>query len=340
MVQQSSRVIQLHASGGGIYISGSKADIDGRSCFMNNTAESGGGAIFVSDSVAEFSGKDAFEANTATSKGAAIHAFSSTLILQGSSSFLNNFANYGGGISSESNNLTLAHNQSSYLNNKALRGGAQYFDVNSNLSLHPTAHVHFQGNNASEFGGAIYVVDVPSRSECFFHVQSAQMLDLDTTPLVFENNTAGMRGSVLYGGLLDKCNFTSDKYTSTLQLFNMSILQEHGDKNHSISSYPTQLCFCNRSKLNCKETAQSRSIYLGQQVEVSVISIDQSGSAIPAVIHTAVRSGQILNMSETISYETGENCTSRNYSATPKNLFSQLELHPSNMSGDIQCTLL
>ena len=107
------------------------------------------------------------------------------------------------------------------------------------------------------------------------------------------------------------------------------------DKGHSISSDPTQLCFCNRSKLNCKETTQLRSIYPGQQVEVSVIAIDQSVSAIPALIHTTVHSGHILNMSETISYETGENCTSRSYSVTPpKNLFKLLELYPSNRSGD------
>ena len=323
----------LAASGGGIYIDSSKADIDGSNCFMNNTAESGGGAIYATDSILELNDKDVFEANTAT-KGAAIHAFSSTLILQGNSSFVNNFANYGGGISSESSNLTVAHNQSSYLNNMALRGGAQYLDVNSNFSLHQTAHVLFQGNNASEFGGAIYVVDEPSRSECFFHIQNDQSLDLNTTPLVFEKNSAGMRGSVLYGGLLDKCNFTSERYTSALQLFNVSILQGHDDKGYSISSDSTQLRFCNRSEWNCSETTQLRNIYPGQQVEVSVVAIDQLGSAIPAMIHTTVRSGQILNISETISYEIRENCTSRNYSVTPKNIFNQLEFYPSNKSGD------
>ena len=317
------------ASGGGMYIDGSKAGIDGNSCFMNNTADSEGGAIFVRDSVAEFSGKD----ESAGRKGAAIHASSSTLILQGSSSFINNSAKYGGGVYSESSNLTLVHDRSSYLNNMALRGGAQYFDVNSNFSLHQTAHVHFQDNNATEFGGAIYVVDVPSRSECFFHIQNDQSLDMETTQLVFEKNTAGMRGSVLYGGLLDKCNFTSDRYTNALELFNMSILQGHGDKGHPISSDPTQLCFCNTSEWNCKETTQSRSIYPGQQVEVSVVAIDQSNLAISALIHTTVRSGDNLTVVETISYETGENCSSRNYSVIPKNLFNQLEIYPSNRSG-------
>ena len=321
------------ASGGGMYISACNADIDGRNCFISNTADSRGGAIYARYSAVELNGKDLIVANATGSQRAENHASSNTSILQGSSSFVDNSANYGGGIYSESSNLTVVHNRTSYLNNTALRGGAQYFDVNSYFSLHQTAHVNFQENNATEFGGAIYVEDVPSRNECFFHIQNNQLLDLDTTPLVFEKNTAGMRGNVLYGGLLNKCNFTSDRYASALELFNISILQGHGDKSHSISSDPTQLCFCNKSKPNCTETTQSRSIYPGQQVEVFVVAIDQSGSTVPALIHTTVRSGINLTVSETISYETGEIYTSRNYSVTPKIPFNQLEIHPSNRSG-------
>ena len=140
-------------------------------------------------------------------------------------------------------------------------------------------------------------------------------------------NNAGIRGSVLYGGLLDKC-------ASAFQLFNMSILQGSDDKGPSISSDPTLLCFCNKSEWNCKEATQSRSIYPGQQIEVSVVAIDQSNLAIPALIHTTVRSGHNLTVSETISYETGENCTSRNHSVTPKNFFNQLEIYPTTMSGN------
>ena len=321
------------ASGGGMYISASNADIDGRNCFISNTADSRGGAIYARYSAIELNGKDLIKANATGSQCAENHASSNISILQGSSSFVNNSANYGGGIYSESTNLTVVHNRTSYLNNTALRGGAQFFDVNSNFSLHQTAHVNFQDNNAAEFGGAIYVEDVPSRNECFFHIQNNQWLDLDTTPLVFEKNAAGMRGSVLYGGLLNKCSFTSDRYTNALELFNISILQGNNGKGHSISSDPTQLCFCNMRKWNCTETTQSRSIYPGQQVEVAVVAIDQSHLPIPALIHSTVRSGNNLIMSETISYETGNNCTSRNYSVTTKIPFNQLEIHPSNRSG-------
>ena len=359
------------ASGGGMYIGTSKADIDGNNCFMNNTAESGGGAIYVRDSVVELKGKDVFVANSAVNKGAAIHTSFSTLVFQGSSSFVNNSAEYGGGIHSESSNLTFAYHGSnhhasksqscidcnicnaisttpgsSFINNMALQGGAHYFDFNSNLNLYHTAHVVFQHNTATEFGGAIYVVDVPGpgqflfqqhihfRRECFFHLLgNEQPLNLTTTPLDFMNNSAGIRGSVLYGGLLDKCDFTSDSYASTLELFNMSILQEN-EMGHSISSNPSQLCFCNTSNQNCRETTQSRNIYPGQQVEVSVIAIDQSGSAIPTLTHIKRSSGNDINSSQIISYNTGENCVAKNYSVIPRNVFNILELYPSNRSGN------
>ena len=115
-----------------------------------------------------------------------------------------------------------------------IRGGALYSDLYSNFSLYQTACLHFQDN---QYGGAIYAVDVPGpgqflsqqhvalRRKCFFHILgNEKSLQVETTPLVFVNNSAGVRGTVLYGGLLEKCNFTSDRYTTTLKLFNLSIL--------------------------------------------------------------------------------------------------------------------
>ena len=355
-------------SGGGMYIGDSMADIDGSNCFMNNMAKSEGGGIDARNSVVEFNGKNMFVANSAGSKGAAIHLSLTNLIFRGSSLFVNNSAKYGGGIHTESSNLTFVHHESSYhtrvlkfcnnasstlefsfRNNLALRGGAQYFDLYSVFSLDQMAHVHFQDNHATEFGGAIYAVDVPGpgqflfqqhvpfRNQCFFHIlMKKQSFNFNTSPLIFENNSAGIRGSVLYGGLLEKCNFTSSRYSSALELFNMSILHtgRKDDVDDPISSDPTQLCFCNKSEHSCREVTQSRSIFPGQQVVVSVVAIDQSGLEIPTLIHATIYSGHNLTVSETISYQTGSNCSSRNYTATPKSIFNQLELYPSNRSGD------
>ena len=166
-----------------MYITSSKADIGGNNSFLNNTVDLEGGAISARDSEVDLNGKSMFVENSARRKGAAIHPSFTTLAFQGNSFFESNAAYYGGGIYLESSNLTLVNYRSSYFNNLAFQGGAQYFDVNSNLSLHLKAHVHFQDNNAMEFGGAIYVADEPSQSECFFYIQTDQSLDLNTTPL-------------------------------------------------------------------------------------------------------------------------------------------------------------
>ena len=56
-------------------------------------------------------------------------------------------------------------------------------------------------------------------------LRKEQSPDFKISALIFVNNTAGVRGSILYGGLMEKCNFTSDRYTSAIELFSMSILQ-------------------------------------------------------------------------------------------------------------------
>ena len=368
-------------SGGGFYIDRSSVKVDGMNYFVNNTANSEGGAINFSDSQVEFTGRSIFSANTAGNKGAAIHTSFTTLIFEGTSSFVNNSATYGGGIQSESSNITFvsletSHHMnvsqscinyenccdisnftsvsgSSFLNNRADRGGALYFNQYSNFSLHPTTCIHFQGNRATQFGGALYIVDAsgpgqflpqqytPIRRECFLYILGKEQPPcLDTTPLVFKNNFAGIRGSALYGGLLGKCNLTSMKYSSALDFFRRSVVQN--SSGSSISSDPTQICFCSKYDRNCTDTIQSKSIYPGQNIEVSVIAVDQSDLAIPTLVHVNVRSGKDHNVTEKIiTYETGSSCTSRSFSAPTTNFFNQLELYPNNRSGStVQLTVI
>ena len=85
------------------------------------------------------------------------------------------------------------------------------------------------------------------RSECFFHMFRKS--------LGFVNNSAGIRGSVVYGGLLEKCNMSSDRNTIILKFFNMSTLQTQNkdDMGYSTLSDPTQLCFCNMSGQSCSD---------------------------------------------------------------------------------------
>ena len=359
------------SEGGAIYIQASVAEFRGKHVFIANSAGFKGGSVFAVHSSINLTGYTSIH-NSASTLGGAIHTSFSTLTFQGHSSFMNNSAKlYGGAVQSENSKLIFVNSGNihlqpcinckvcngisnvflnSFISNTAIQGGALYLNQYSNSSLDQTTCVHFQNNVAVEFGGAIYVVDVsssghflpqqhtPSRSECFFHILGEEVFsDLETPPLVFENNSAGIRGSAVYGGLLSLCNFNSVSYTSALDFFNRSILpdREH-DLRFSISSDPTQICFCDKNEWNCTEVVQSRRIYPGQAIEVSAIAVDQSDIAISSLILGILHSGidQDSYVSESILYETGGNCTSRNYPVSPMNHFNQLELHPSNRSGN------
>jgi len=247
------------SEGGAIYIQASVVKFRGKHAFIANSAGSKGGSVFAIHSSINISGNTLMQ-NSVSTLGGAIHTSFSVLTFQGCSSFKNNSAKlYGGAVQSENSELVFVNSGNihlqtcissktfnvslnSFISNTAIQGGALYLDQYSNSSLDQTTYVHFQNNVAVEFGGAIYVVDVsssghflpqqhtPSRSECFFHILGEEIFsDLETPPLVFENNSAGIRGSAVYGGLLSLCNFNSVNYASALDFFNRSILpgREH-----------------------------------------------------------------------------------------------------------------
>ena len=123
-----------------------------------------------------------------------------------------------------------------------------------------------------EYGGAIYVIDItgnctgfppvlnlPSRNECFAHIISNEMSETGRINLTFQGNTAGKSGSVLYGGMLNKCNY-SYLEENPLHLFNSSIKAEgNPTKVAAISSDPV-LCFCTEGRPHARECNEEKSI--------------------------------------------------------------------------------
>ena len=104
----------------------------------------------------------------------------------------------------------------------------------------------------------------------------------------------------------------------------------------SVSSDPSQLCFCSTSghAKNCTKIFQEVRIFPGQDFAVSVIAIDQSDKAINTVVHGNLTSGvNDLHLMETISYEVRSICTKKRYSVNPMNSYSQVVLYPNHLSG-------
>ena len=105
--------------------------------------------------------------------------------------------------------------------NEAEMGGGLYLEANSKLYItkkdfDSTDVIFFMGNEA-DYGGALYVADETYSgtctrisfkqqdvsTECFSIVQSTY--DDNTYTIDFTDNHAAVAGSILYGGLLDRC---------------------------------------------------------------------------------------------------------------------------------------
>ena len=167
----------------------------------------------------------------------------------------------------------------------------------------------------------------------FFHVISNKIFQKGKINLTFEGNTAGKSGSVLYGGMLNKCNYSySEKYTDTINLFNRSIVHEiYTAETAAISSDPT-MCFCSESgSLECGHKEQNEDRFPGQKVNVSLIAVDQTFTPIQTDIHTNLISDEKHNsrVCESFSEERQGSCTNRSFTITSPNTTSKLLLYPT-----------
>ena len=116
--------------------------------------------------------------------------------------------------------------------------------------------------------------------------------------LLFINNSAKFGGSTLYGGQLNKCrlyyitNFTRDEcgnwprachdYTDdTLGIFmHMSNI----DETTSISSQAEKVKFCEGENVIADGNTLDTRVIPGEEFNVTVIALDQSGFPVPATI--------------------------------------------------------
>ena len=343
--------------GGAIYIQGGKMNISGRNIFERNSAAMRGGTLFAACTNINFTGSTII-CHSKSPEGAGIHVVSSSIIFEGKTQFQNNRAQYGGAVFSENSNFTFdkgtafpgfdSEPGSSFINNTALRGGAMHLDHQSSMYIHPYACMLFENNTAEMYGGAIYVVDIigthtcppvldlPSRNECFAYIN--EMSETGRINLTFQGNTAGKSGSVLYGGMLNKCD---NNYT--LHIFSSSIKDETKTKVAAISSNPV-LCFCTEGGTHepgCNKT-ESIDAFPGQKVNVSVIAFDQKDTPIETEIHTALISDEKHNLKvcESFSQEKEGLCTNRSYTITSPNTTSELLLYPTAVTGSPTAAVL
>ena len=194
-------------------------------------------------------------------------------------------------------------------------------------------------------GGAIYVNDEPSclnsdhyenvqPEGCFLQIFRAYQntsIPPNRTSLNFEQNYAYSEGSVLFGGLLDRC--TIDHHA--IILFNCTIavgiqpecLVYYDDGVNyithvsnvdidSISSKPVRVCFCETDDFmpNCSYQPAPIRIKKGGAFTISIAAVDQVNHTLDAEVHSyldsekgGIGSGQMIQ-------KTGTNCTNITFS--------------------------
>ena len=361
-----------HHEGGAVYMRGGKINISGRNVFEHNSAAMRGGSFFATCAVINITGIITI-CNSTSPEGAGVHVVSSSIIFEGKTQFQNNLAQYGGAVFSENSTFIFGKRKdkkanychhcrvfpgfdpepgSSFIRNTAVHGGAMHLDHQSSMYIHPFACMLFENNTAKEYGGAIYVIDItgnstcppvldlPSRNECFVYMISDEMSEPGRINLTFQGNIAGKRGSVLYGGMLNKCN-NSYLEENALHLFNSSI--KDGTKIAAISSDP-MLCFCTEGGPHDHECDEEKSMnaFPGQNVNVSVIAVDQTDTPIKTAIHTDLISDEKHNskVCETFSQEREGLCTNRSYTITSPNTTSQFLLYPTAFAGSSSAAVL
>jgi len=170
--------------GGGITTLYRILQLTGNNTFRNNSAEDGGGtyalwstldnsalihggAVHTEDSTLSFEGFNIiFSGNSALYYGGGVYSKNSTLTFSGNTDFRSNSGRLqGGGIYGLATSLYFSGN-SNFTANTAARGGGEYLASSFNL-LSKNSTFTMGSNNATGYGGAVYVEDSDPVLYCF-----------------------------------------------------------------------------------------------------------------------------------------------------------------------------
>ena len=305
--------------GGAIYASKSKilTKIHSLTNLNANSAIRNGGALYLSMSNLKVQGNSSYTGNKGTKKGGGLHAASSSIIIEGTLHFINNEAENGGGISLETNTK--------------LRG-----------TLSGNNAVNFVSNRASHYGGALYVNDetspdmcagVPtqnatSTTECFADVF-----------INFSDNSAGVSGSNLFGGLLDRCTVHAEHSQGTQMdksgVTNFQRLSNISESQlDTISSHPVRVCFCKDSQPDCDYQPVSIQVDRGKTFSIELIAYDQVNYTANATIHCSLNSSAGGLGEDQAIQHVSEACTELQF-----NLFSPLDSEDLLLSMSSPCNV-
>ena len=313
--------------GGAIYLGGGQVIFsDGNVILITNIAIDGG-AIFISNSqlvIESDSQLNIIEDNSAAHRGGGLYLITSEMRIRGEYSLTRNTANNNGGGIHATNSSMIIEGTVHLVGNEAENGGGVSLERNAKLSglISGDDHIiNFIKNEASRYGGAIYVDDETnpdmcatlngtSSTECFLKSLYINMLD----------NTAGMSGSDLFGGLLDRCSVYNEASmehqfeTGIMMLINSRVSNiNESQPLDTVTSHPVRLCFCRDGQPDCNYQPEPIKVNRGKVFFIELIAYDQVYHSVHARIQCSINSSVgVLGEEERIQ-DIDNNCTELKY---------------------------
>ena len=317
--------------GGAIRMRQSNIVVGGICNLVNNSGFAGGAIYAVESTLRVTHATVVAERNKVYARGGAIYIYRSRLRCEYNCTvklLSNNAKDKGGGICAINSIISVTSEDNpnvessiNFIRNGAHEGGGVYLELNSQLHVvkHDARHLvnFYFSENSADYGGAIFVSDrtfvetcsvtvanthyyrfrTYDGSYCFVQLTShGEIGDFSKfISLIFTDNISHKSGSILYGGLLDRCiisntvkNYINAPYTvnsnhvDRIAYFrNISNLTNHFRPDF-ISSDPVSLCFCSPSgEPDCDYQLPSIRTKKGETFNISLVAIDQVKHLLP-----------------------------------------------------------
>ena len=343
----------MTSHGGAIYLGEAQLTLSGGNIQLIRNKAVDGGAMFITESelIIESDSQTKVDANSAFNHGGGLYLTKSKVKIRGESSNItgNRADNRGGGIHA-SNSSIIIQGAVHVISNEAENGGGISLENNANLRGATAGHDHFANfvkNRASGYGGALYVNDKSNPDMCTANIQNATSSTecfSNSVYITMSENFAGVSGSNLFGGLLDRCtvyNEASMEYeknrSGIMSFLNSSNINESQHLLNTVSSNPVRLCFCRDSQPDCNYQPETIKVNRGKVFFIELIAYDQISQAVIASIQCSFNSSVGgLGEGERIQ-DIGNHCTVLKYNIFTSNsyeglIFSAVEDPCNNIS--------
>ena len=336
----------------------------GTTNFSKNTGELGGAIYIHPESHVLFIGNTVFDGNSAVRGGAiyALNAVKVVFYMLFLSLASNEAQAEGGAIYSFGANFTFLENTAiSIHHNSAQNGGAMYLTVATSMMFSEGVNLSTTHNYARQYGGVIYYEDATTATQCKYKSQDTEVSEfhqLPFCPVYFAfgrdsfgfvhvncfvnscNDSSGIDGSFMYGGLLDRCQIGTKHWLSgqdgavvPFEIVLKDFQFQPFSSVRTITSQPYQLCFCNNVHTNNCTGTMNVVINIGQMFAISLLALDQVRTSVSTQVTGRVRrSGRLKS---TQSHQTlPPNCSELKYTLYSTGDSEELILYPDGPCRD------